>query len=144
MSLVGNIAGKGFLPAPWLTLAHSSVTIGVKPRIYAKWPFFAQHREYGCQETLLNTSKRASHPHSNYDPIPRYRISTSAERKRRMLVSTQLGPDFSKGVHTQLCNRPFLRPTPTPQHESTGALPIGLRPEGDHAPRYRERRFSLG
>jgi hypothetical protein len=33
---------------------------------------------------------------------------------------------------------------PTPQHERTGALPIGLRSEEDHAPSYRERRLSLG
>src|SRR5215211_301388 len=33
VSLVGNIAGKGFLPAPWLTPAHSSVTTGVTSRI---------------------------------------------------------------------------------------------------------------
>jgi hypothetical protein len=32
--LVGNIAGEGFLPAPWLTLVHSSVTNGVTPCIY--------------------------------------------------------------------------------------------------------------
>jgi hypothetical protein len=31
--VVGNIAGKGFLPVLWLTLARSSVTTGVPPRI---------------------------------------------------------------------------------------------------------------
>jgi hypothetical protein len=33
MSLVDNIAGKGFPPVPWLTLACSSVTTGIPPRI---------------------------------------------------------------------------------------------------------------
>ena len=55
MSLVGNIAGKGFLPIPLLTLAPSSVKTGVGPRIYAKWTFFAKDLENVCQETLLNS-----------------------------------------------------------------------------------------
>jgi hypothetical protein len=54
------------------------------------------------------------------------------------------GRIFRGGVHTQQCNRPFLRPTPTPQHKRTGALAVGLRPVEDDAPRYRERRFILG
>ena len=33
---------------------------------------------------------------------------------------------------------------PTPQHERTGALAVGLRPDVDHASPYRWRRFSLG
>ena len=33
MSLVVNIAGKGFLPVSWLTLACSSVTTGVRLRV---------------------------------------------------------------------------------------------------------------
>ena len=33
MFLVGNIAGEGFLPAPWLTLVYSSLTDGVTPCI---------------------------------------------------------------------------------------------------------------
>ena len=37
----------------------------------------------------------------------------------------------------------FTRPTPTPQRERTGAPAMGLRPEVNYAPRYRERRFSL-
>ena len=55
MSLVGNIAGKGFLHVPLLTLAHSSVKTGVRPRIYAKWTFFAKDLENGWPETLLNS-----------------------------------------------------------------------------------------
>jgi len=69
MSLVGNIAGMGILPVPLLTLAHSSVTIGVG-RAYAKWPFFGKHRENGWQETHANSFERATHLRSNYDPIP--------------------------------------------------------------------------
>jgi hypothetical protein len=33
MSLVGNIASKGFLPVPWLTLACGSITTGATLRI---------------------------------------------------------------------------------------------------------------
>jgi hypothetical protein len=51
---------------------------------------------------------------------------------------------FPGGVHTQQGNRPFLRPTPTPQHKRTVAPPMGLRPEQDHQPRYRGGRFTLG
>jgi hypothetical protein len=29
-----------------------------------------------------------------------------------MLESTRMEADFSRGVHAQQCNRPFLRPTP--------------------------------
>jgi hypothetical protein len=60
-----------------------------------------------------------------------------------MLVSLKLDADFSRGVHTQQGNRHFPRPTPTPQHERTGVPMAGLRPQEDHAPRYRGRRFSL-
>jgi hypothetical protein len=47
-----------------------------------------------------------------------------------MLVSLKLGSDFSRGVHTQQFNRHF--PRPTPQHERTGALAVGLRLEEDY------------
>ena len=38
---------------------------------------------------------------------------------------------FEGGVHTQRCNRPFPRPTPTPQYKNRSPL-LGLRPEEDY------------
>ena len=40
----------------------------------------------------------------------------------------EIGGGFFEGVCTLTTNH-FLRPTPTPQHERTGALAMGLRPE---------------
>ena len=69
MSLVGNIAGKGFLPVSLLTLAHSSVMTGVTPRICQVAIFWKAPRESIARNTRKH-SKRASHPRSTYDPIP--------------------------------------------------------------------------
>jgi hypothetical protein len=45
MSLVGNIAGKGRIPVPLLTLAHSIVTTGVRLRICQVAIFWKAPRE---------------------------------------------------------------------------------------------------
>jgi hypothetical protein len=44
LSLVDNIAGKGFPLVPWLTLACSSVTTWVPPRV-CRVAIFWKHRE---------------------------------------------------------------------------------------------------
>jgi hypothetical protein len=54
------------------------------------------------------------------------------------------GRGFFEGVCTPSTATTNLRDPPHPQHERTGAPLPGLRLEEDHAPCYRERRFSLG
>jgi hypothetical protein len=95
MSLVGNIAGKGLLPVPLVTLAHSSLTTGVRPRICQVAIFCKAPRE--SMAGNLRKLFRASHPCSTYDPIARPPIHTSAEHKGCVLVSTKPGADFSRG-----------------------------------------------
>jgi hypothetical protein len=66
LSLVDNIAGKGFPLVPWLTLACSSVTTGVLPRI-CRVAIFWKHQMRRWQETLVNSLERASHPRNDHD-----------------------------------------------------------------------------
>ena len=61
-----------------------------------------------------------------------------------MLVSLKLDADFSRGYAHPAMQLPISATHPTPHHERTGALAMGLRPEEDHKVSYRERRFSLG
>jgi hypothetical protein len=119
MSLVGNIAGKGFLPVPRLTLAPSSVTTGVRPRIYAKWTFLAKHRENGYQETLVNSLVRASHPRSNYDPVPSPPNSHFSRAQGMCTCIHETGGGFFEGM-CRLENRPLL--FATHPHPSIGEL----------------------
>ena len=64
VSLVGNIAGKGFLPAPWLTPAHSSVTTGVTSCICRMAIFWKAPGESmaGNSRKLLRTSHPCNDP----------------------------------------------------------------------------------
>jgi hypothetical protein len=54
------------------------------------------------------------------------------------------GGGFFEGACTPSNATAIFRDPPLPRNAKTGALTIRLRPEVDHAPRYRERRFSLG
>ena len=51
---------------------------------------------------------------------------------------------FFEGVCTPSNATAIFRDPPPPNHGRTGALAVGLRPDVDHALRYRGRRFSLG
>jgi hypothetical protein len=57
-------------------------------------------------------------------------------------------PKFAAGFFAGVCTPSNATANscdpPLPRNAKTGALLPGLRPEVDHAPRYRERRFSLG
>jgi hypothetical protein len=76
VSLVGNIAGKGFLPVPWLTPARSSVTTGVTSRICRMAIFWKAPRESvaGTTRKLFRTSepstKRSRSCYPSTEPTP--------------------------------------------------------------------------
>jgi hypothetical protein len=55
----------------------------------------------------------------------------------------EIGGGFFDGVCTSSNATAIFRDLP-PQHGRTGALTMGLRPQVDHTPRYRGRRFGLG
>ena len=87
MSLVGNIAGKGFLPAPWLTSAHSSVTTSVTSCICGMAIFWK-----APIESMAGNSRkhlRTSHPCNDPDrtALPQYphfsRTHAMCDRKER-------------------------------------------------------------
>jgi hypothetical protein len=61
-----------------------------------------------------------------------------------MLVSVELGADIWRGFVHPAMQPPISATHPTPQCKTTGALAMELRPEEDHASRYRGRRFRLG
>jgi len=60
-----------------------------------------------------------------------------------MFISGKLSMDISRGCALPAMQPPISATHPIPQHKRTGALAMGLRPEEDHAPLYRERRSSL-
>jgi hypothetical protein len=70
VSLVGNIAGKGFLPVPWLTPARSSVTTGVTSRICRMAIFWKAPRESvaGNTRKLFRTSEPSTKRSRSYYP----------------------------------------------------------------------------
>jgi hypothetical protein len=104
------------------------------------------HKGRGYSQILLSlASVRASYLHHNHDA----RACSLTQQLYRgpgvvCLYAQVRSRIFRGGVHTLQCDRPFLRPTLSPQHERTGALAVGLRTKEDHAPCYRWRRFSLG
>src|SRR5215213_3505011 len=70
VSLVGNIAGKGFLPAPWLTPVHSSVTTGVTScicRMAILWKAPGESMA-GNSRKLLRTSEPSMQRSRSYCP----------------------------------------------------------------------------
>ena len=136
MSLVDDIAGKGFLPVRWLTLAQSSVTSGVRPRIYAKWPFFGKHRENRLQETLVNSFERASHPCSNYDPIAPLSNLHFSRAQAMYACIHETGARFFEGVctpsnataHSYDPPPPCNTKEPEPHWQGSGPKRITSRP----------------
>ncbi len=69
---------------------------------------------------------------------------TYQEDKRCMLARLKFGADFSVGVCAPRNATAHSYDPPHLQHERTGVLLLGLRPEEDHAPLYRGRHVSLG
>jgi hypothetical protein len=61
-----------------------------------------------------------------------------------MLAFLKTAADFSRGYALPAMQPPIPATHPRPATQRTRAPLPGLRAEEDHAPRYRERRFSLG
>ncbi len=102
MSLVGNIAGKGFLPVPWLTLACSSVTTGVPPRVCRVAIFWEAPGESmaGNTRKLFRTSGPSTQRSRSYCPFtePTLQPNTcavrSCQRGQRRFFREGRGQDY--------------------------------------------------
>src|SRR5918994_3942663 len=71
MYLVGNLAGRGFLPVAWLTLARSSLTTRVPPRVCRVAIFWKAPGESMAGNTgeLFRTSEPFTQRSRSYCPF---------------------------------------------------------------------------